>query len=39
MKVELIGPDGGPLPVLDQKGKKLKYVVYAREGYVAPSGN
>jgi len=39
LKVELIGPDGGPLPVLDQKGKKLKYVVYAREGYVAPSGN
>src|SRR5579864_1162411 len=36
LKVELIGPDGGPLPVLDQKGKKLKYVVYAREGYVAP---
>jgi len=39
LKVELIGPDGGPLPVLDQKGKKLKYVVFAREGYVAPSGN
>jgi hypothetical protein len=25
--------------VLDQKGKKQKYQVYAREGYVAPSGN
>ena len=27
---------GSPLTVLDQKGKKQKYVVYAREGYVAP---
>ena len=39
LKVELVGPDGGPLPVLDQKGKKQKPVVFAREGYVAPSGN
>ncbi|MFI5058890.1 MAG: VWA domain-containing protein [Candidatus Acidiferrales bacterium] len=39
LKVELVGPDGGPLSVLDQKGKKLKYVVYAREGYQAPAGN
>ena len=36
VKVELIAPDGGPLTVVDQKGKKQKYVVYAREGYVAP---
>lgn len=36
LKVELIAPDGGPLTVVDQKGKKQKYVVYAREGYVAP---
>jgi VWFA-related protein len=36
IKVELVGPDGSPLIVQDQKGKKLKYVVYAREGYVAP---
>ena len=33
VKVELIAPDGGPLTVLDQKGKKQKWVVYAREGY------
>ncbi len=39
VKVELVGPDGGPLTVLDQKGKKQKYLVYAREGYQAPAGN
>jgi VWFA-related protein len=38
IKVELVAPDGGPLTVLDQKGKKQKYVVYAREGYQAPKG-
>jgi VWFA-related protein len=38
VKVELVAPDGGPLTVLDQKGKKQKYVVYAREGYQAPKG-
>jgi VWFA-related protein len=38
VKVELVAPDGGPLTVLDQKGKKQKYQVYAREGYVAPKG-
>jgi VWFA-related protein len=38
VKVELIAPDGGPLTVLDQKGKKQKIVVYAREGYQAPKG-
>src|SRR6202790_1304672 len=36
VKVELVAPDGGPLNVVDQKGKKQKYVVYAREGYQAP---
>lgn len=36
VKVELVAPDGGPLTVLDQKGKKQKYVVYARQGYQAP---
>lgn len=36
VKVELVAPDGGPLTVVDQKGKKQKYVVYAREGYQAP---
>jgi VWFA-related protein len=38
VKVELVAPDGSPLIVLDQKGKKQKYVVYAREGYTAPKG-
>jgi VWFA-related protein len=38
VKVELVAPDGSPLTVLDQKGKKQKYVVYAREGYQAPKG-
>jgi len=38
IKVELVAPDGGPLNVTDQKGKKQKWVVYAREGYTAPKG-
>jgi VWFA-related protein len=38
VKIELVAPDGSPLTVQDQKGKKQKYVVYAREGYVAPKG-
>lgn len=39
IKVELVAPDGGPLTVLDQKGKKHTYKVYARQGYVAPTNN
>ncbi len=35
LKVELQAPDGGPLQVHDQKGKNVKYIVYAREGYTA----
>ncbi|MHB8500936.1 MAG: VWA domain-containing protein [Candidatus Acidiferrales bacterium] len=35
VKIELVKPDGSPLVVVDQKGKKQKYVVYAREGYDA----
>lgn len=35
IKVELVAPDGGPLNIVDQKGKKQKYQVYAREGYQA----
>jgi VWFA-related protein len=38
VKVELVAPDGSPLTVVDQKGKKQKIVVYAREGYTAPKG-
>jgi VWFA-related protein len=35
LKVELQAPDGGPLTVRDQKGKSLKPVVIARDGYTA----
>jgi VWFA-related protein len=35
LKVELKAPDGGPLKVRDQKGKDVRVVVYAREGYTA----
>jgi hypothetical protein len=38
VKIDLVAPDGGPLTVTDQKGKKQKYQVYAREGYSAPQG-
>ena len=38
LKVELVAPDGGPLTIIDQKGKKQKFQVYAREGYQAPKG-
>jgi VWFA-related protein len=37
IKVELVAPDGAPLTVLDQKGKKQKTVIYARQGYQAPT--
>jgi VWFA-related protein len=39
IKVELVAPDGGPLTVLDQKNKKVKFQVYARQGYTAPKTN
>ena len=35
LKVELQGPEGGPLTVKNQKGKVLKTQVIAREGYTA----
>jgi VWFA-related protein len=35
LKVELQAPDGGPLTVKDQKGKTLKPLVVARDGYTA----
>ena len=38
VKVELVQPDGSPLVVEDQKHKKQKVVVYAREGYTAVKG-
>jgi len=38
IKVDLVGDDGAPLEVRNQKGKKVKIVVYARQGYTAPKG-
>ena len=35
LKVELVGPDGSPLKMRDQKGKDVKYQMVAREGYTA----
>lgn len=35
LKVELVAPDGGPIKIRDQKGKEVKPVIYAREGYTA----
>lgn len=35
LKVEIVAPDGSPLPVIDEKGRRRKIQVYAREGYVA----
>jgi len=35
LKVQVVAPDGGPLTVKDQKGKKLKIDVVARDGYTA----
>ena len=35
LKIELMSPEGGQLKVKDQKGKDVKVVVYARDGYTA----
>jgi VWFA-related protein len=35
IKVELVGADGKPLKMRDEKGKEVKYQVVAREGYRA----
>jgi VWFA-related protein len=35
LKVELVGPDGTPLKIRDQKGKDVKYQIVSREGYTA----
>ncbi len=35
LKVEVVAPDGGPLKVRDQKGKDVKVLINAREGYTA----
>jgi len=38
IKVEVVGKDGQPVELRDKKGKKLKLIVYTREGYTAPKG-
>lgn len=35
LKVQLVGPDGSPLKMRDQKGKEVKFEIIAREGYTA----
>jgi VWFA-related protein len=35
LKVQVVGPDGGPLKVKDQKGKDVKIDVVSRDGYTA----
>ena len=36
IKVELVDPNGKPLPIKDQKGKPLKYAILTKSGYKAP---
>jgi VWFA-related protein len=36
IKVQLVGANGKPAVLINQKGKKVKYRILAREGYVAP---
>ncbi len=38
IKIDVVGSDGQPLIAQDQRGKKHKIVVHAREGYYAPKG-
>jgi VWFA-related protein len=35
IKVEVVAPNGGPLKVLNEKKKEVKYQVIARDGYTA----
>lgn len=37
LKVEVVGSDGKPLRVTDEKGRQRKVQVFAREGYMAPT--
>ncbi len=39
LKVEVVDDSGQPLIITNGKGKKRKIVVYAREGFTAPSGS
>lgn len=35
VKIELVAPDGKPLNIVDQKGKKLKYTINYRDTYTS----
>jgi len=37
LKVEVVDPQGNPLMIANKKGKEKKVVVYARQGYAAPT--
>lgn len=36
IKVELVGSDGKPLVIRDQRDRAVRYQIYAREGFIAP---
>ena len=36
IKVELVNPQGDPLRMTDEKGKPVKYTIFAKAGYTAP---
>jgi VWFA-related protein len=36
LSVDVVSPQGEPLKIVDQKGKKVKYRVVSRDGYYAP---
>jgi len=36
IKVEVVDPEGHPLPIKDQKGKPIKYSILTKSGYKAP---
>ncbi len=38
IRVEIVGEDGTPLIIKNDKGKPIKIVVYTRKGYTAPTG-
>ena len=38
IKVELVADNGQKLKIVDQRGKEVKYKVFARNGYYAPKG-
>ncbi len=36
LKVQVVGPDGKPLKVTDDKGRRRRIEIFTREGYTAP---